>query len=180
MLPDSAPPRHTARAKIKGFEELKSICEAAERERRRVVFTNGCFDILHVGHVRYLEEARNLGDLLVVAVNSDSSVRRIKGVLRPLLPQEERIELVASLQCVDYAVLFDTPDPLPLIEFLNPDVLVKGADWAPDKIVGADRVLQGGGRVARIALVPHISTSIIIERVLKRFCDNRTAVKSGE
>ena len=163
----------TARDKIRTTEELQAICAAARRQGQRVVFTNGCFDLLHSGHVRYLEEARALGDLLVVGVNSDDSVRRIKGSLRPIVGEEDRSELVAALQCVDYVVLFGTQDPLPLIDVLHPNVLVKGADWALDKIIGAQSVLREGGEVARIPLVPKISTSIIIERITARFCEKR-------
>src|SRR5690242_12697010 len=124
---------------------------------------------MHVGHVRYLEEAREQGDLLVVAVNSDSSVRRIKGPLRPVNGEGERSEVVAALHCVDYVTLFDTPDPLPLIELLQPDVLVKGADWPLDKIIGANVVQGRGGKVVRIPLVPHSSTTGIIEKIVRRF-----------
>jgi len=158
-----------ARDKVKTALEAKAICEAARRRGSQVVFTNGCFDLLHVGHVRYLESARDEGDMLVVGVNSDASVRRIKGPLRPITSEEERSELVAALHCVDYAVLFDTPDPLPLIELLQPDVLVKGADWPLDRIVGADVVCSGGGRVVRAPLMPEASTTGIIERIVNRF-----------
>lgn len=160
--------------KIKTAQELQIICAVAQREGLRVVFTNGCFDLLHAGHVRYLEAARKLGDLLVVGINSDDSVRQIKGILRPIVVEEDRSELVAALHCVDYVVLFATPDPLPLIELLRPDILVKGADWSPEKIVGAREVLREGGQVARIPLVPRISTSIIIERITDRFCKKDT------
>jgi D-beta-D-heptose 7-phosphate kinase/D-beta-D-heptose 1-phosphate adenosyltransferase len=160
----------TARDKIKTAEELQSICGVARAQGQRVIFTNGCFDILHAGHVRYLEEARKLGDLLVVGVNSDDSVRLIKGALRPVVGEEDRSELVAALECVDYVVVFDTPDPLPLIERLHPTILVKGADWSLENIVGAREVLRDGGEVARIPLVPAISTSVIIERIKARFC----------
>jgi len=160
----------TAGDKIKTTEELQTLCDIARRQGQRVVFTNGCFDLLHAGHVRYLEEARKLGDLLVVGVNSDDSVRQIKGALRPIVAEEDRSELVAALHCVDYVVVFDTPDPLALIERLHPNILVKGADWSPEKIIGAQTVLREGGEVARIPLVPKISTSIIIERIKARFC----------
>lgn len=159
----------TAREKIKTASELQTICDSLRQRGGQVVFTNGCFDLLHVGHLRYLEEARSLGDCLIVAVNSDESVRTIKGPLRPLISESNRIELVSSLHCVDYTVLFDTPDPLTLIERLQPDVLVKGADWPLEKIVGADVVLGGGGRVVRIPLVPRISTTTIIETILSRY-----------
>jgi len=137
---------------------------------KRVVFTNGCFDILHIGHVRYLDAARNEGDLLVVGLNSDQSVRLIKGNRRPLVEQDQRLEILASLQVVDYVTLFDEPDPLKLIQLLNPSILVKGEDWAEDKIIGADFVKADDGRVVRVPLVGDASTSGIIERIVKRFC----------
>ncbi|NSW85366.1 MAG: D-glycero-beta-D-manno-heptose 1-phosphate adenylyltransferase [Syntrophobacteraceae bacterium] len=155
--------------KIKLTADLKRICESVRRKGGRIVFTNGCFDILHIGHVRYIEDARALGDLLIVAVNSDRSVKQIKGDLRPIIGEAERAETVAALQAVDYVTLFDTPDPLPLIETLKPDILVKGADWAPDRIIGAETVVGAGGRVERIPLTPGISTSVLIERILSRF-----------
>jgi D-glycero-beta-D-manno-heptose 1-phosphate adenylyltransferase len=158
-----------ARDKIRTVEELASICRAAREQRSRVVFTNGCFDVLHVGHVRYLEAARSQGDLLIVAVNSDSSVRQIKGALRPIVPEAERCELVAALSCVDYVCLFDTPDPLPLITLLQPNILVKGADWPLDKTVGAEEVMRVGGKVIHVQLVSGVSTTKIIERILDRF-----------
>ncbi|HQN19950.1 MAG TPA: D-glycero-beta-D-manno-heptose 1-phosphate adenylyltransferase [Syntrophobacteraceae bacterium] len=158
-----------ARDKIKNIEELDAICRTARERRLRVVFTNGCFDLLHVGHVRYLEAARSQGDLLVVAVNSDASVRQIKGDLRPIIQQAQRCELVAALHCVDYVCVFDTPDPLPLITRLQPSILVKGADWSLDKTVGAAEVQRAGGKVVHIQLVPDASSTRIIERVLERF-----------
>jgi D-glycero-beta-D-manno-heptose 1-phosphate adenylyltransferase len=158
-----------ARDKISSAEELATVCGSARECRSCVVFTNGCFDVLHVGHVRYLEAARSQGDLLIVAVNSDRSVGQIKGPLRPIVPEAERCELVAALSCVDYVCLFDTPDPLPLIELLQPDILVKGADWPLDKTVGADEVLKSGGKVVHVQMVPDVSTTKIIERILDRF-----------
>ncbi|MGE0452953.1 MAG: D-glycero-beta-D-manno-heptose 1-phosphate adenylyltransferase [Vicinamibacteria bacterium] len=134
-------------------------------EGRRVVFTNGCFDLLHAGHVALLEQARALGDLLVVAINSDASVRRLKGEGRPLVPQIERAELLRALEPVDRVLIFGEDTPRETIEALLPDVLVKGADWGPDEIVGADSVRANGGRVERIALVPGRSTSGIVERI---------------
>jgi D-beta-D-heptose 7-phosphate kinase/D-beta-D-heptose 1-phosphate adenosyltransferase len=158
-----------ARDKIKTLEELGDIRRKAWEEGRSVVFTNGCFDLLHIGHIRYLEASRLLGDILMVGVNSDGSVMTIKGLLRPVTHESERLELVAALHCVDYVVPFETPDPLSVIETLLPDVLVKGADWAPKDIVGADVVAARGGRVVRIPLVPGISTSAIIDRIVARF-----------
>ena len=137
---------------------------------KRVVFTNGCFDILHIGHVRYLSAAKNEGDLLVVGLNSDQSVRLIKGKRRPIVEQDQRSEILASLQVVDYVALFDEPDPLTLIQLLKPSILVKGEDWSEDKIVGADIVKANGGRVVRVPLAGDASTSGIIERIVKHYC----------
>ena len=136
---------------------------------RRIVFTNGCFDLLHCGHVRYLQEARLLGDLLVVGLNSDASVRKIKGPKRPINPQHERAEVLSAVGCVDYVILFDEPDPLALITRVRPRILVKGADWPVDKIIGAEEVIAAGGRVERVELVPQTSTTDIIERIVKRY-----------
>jgi D-beta-D-heptose 7-phosphate kinase/D-beta-D-heptose 1-phosphate adenosyltransferase len=141
------------------------------QQKKRIVFTNGCFDILHVGHARYLNAARALGDLLVVGLNSDNSVRSIKGPRRPLVGQDQRAEVLAALQCVDIVTLFDEPDPLFLIQMVNPNILVKGGDWAEDQIIGSDWVIQNGGRVERIEVVPDASTTALIERILERFSD---------
>ena len=132
---------------------------------KRVVFTNGCFDLLHPGHVRYLAAARALGDALVVGLNGDASVRRLKGPGRPVLDVAERAEVLAGLAAVDHLVVFDDDTPRRLIAAVAPDVLVKGADWAADDIVGRDEVLARGGRVERIDLVPGVSTSELIRRI---------------
>jgi rfaE bifunctional protein nucleotidyltransferase chain/domain len=152
-------------SKIKSKSDMKSFVVAVKGQGERVVFTNGCFDILHHGHIHYLSEARSLGDCLVVGLNSDRSVRAIKGEGRPLLPQRARAELLAALCFVDGVVIFDEDNPLNLIEDLMPQVLAKGADWSEDEIVGADIVKQAGGEVQRISLVPGISTTDIIQRV---------------
>jgi D-beta-D-heptose 7-phosphate kinase/D-beta-D-heptose 1-phosphate adenosyltransferase len=131
----------------------------------RVVFTNGCFDLLHTGHVALLEEARRLGDVLVVGINGDASVRDLKGPGRPLVPEDERRELLLALEPVDRVVVFDEPTPAELIRVLVPDVLVKGADWGEQEIVGRDVVEAHGGRVVRIALVPGRSTTGLLERI---------------
>lgn len=156
-------------SKLMARGDLSALLETIRRPSRPVVFTNGCFDLLHVGHVRYLTAARALGGLLVVGLNSDDSVRRIKGPLRPIIGQDQRAEVLAGLACVDYLTIFDEPDPLPLIEALRPDVLVKGADWALGEIVGADAVTARGGRVERISVVPGASTTDIIERIVERY-----------
>ncbi|MDI6795723.1 MAG: D-glycero-beta-D-manno-heptose 1-phosphate adenylyltransferase [Desulfatibacillaceae bacterium] len=156
------------KSKIKDRAELAKLLADAKARGKTVVFTNGCFDILHAGHVDYLEKARSLGDVLVVAVNSDSSVRRIKGPKRPIISQEQRTAVLAGLGCVDFVVIFSEPDPAALISELVPNVLVKGADWPADKIVGADTVLAAGGRVERIEMLEGVSTSQIIERIKQR------------
>lgn len=135
-----------------------------KRDGRRLVLTNGCFDLLHAGHVALLEQARAHGDLLVVAINSDASVRALKGAPRPLLPEAERAELLAALEPVERVLVYDEPTPLAVVRALLPEVLVKGADWGEGAIVGSDVVLAHGGRVARVALIPGRSTSAILER----------------
>ncbi len=131
------------------------------------MFTNGCFDLLHLGHVRYLRAARAQGDVLIVGMNSDRSIRRLKGRGRPILPERERAEVLASLACVDYVTVFDEPDPSALIRVVDPDVLVKGADWPAAQIVGADWVRGRGGTIRRIPWVAGRSTSGIIRKIIK-------------
>ncbi len=147
--------------------EIAGKASRLKRSGKRIVFTNGCFDILHAGHVRYLAAARAEGDILVVGLNSDESVRLIKGEKRPVVPQMQRAEVLSGLASVDYIILFDEPDPLNIIKKIVPDILVKGGDWAEDNIVGADFVKEAGGRVVRISVVPGISTSSIINRILE-------------
>ena len=138
-----------------------------QKAGQQIVFTNGCFDLLHIGHIRYLEEAKTLGDRLVVGVNSDDSVRQLaKGVERPIIPAAERAEVLGALECVDFVTIFDEVDPLALIEALQPNVLVKGGDWTPDRIIGRDVVEAGGGSVHSIPLIPDISTTKIVDRIL--------------
>ncbi len=157
-------------SKIVSVDKLAPRLNALRQSGSRIVFTNGCFDILHVGHVRYLAAARSEGDRLVIGLNSDVSVRSIKGENRPIVAQDQRAEVLASLAFVDYVVFFDEPDPLVLIETLKPDVLVKGEDWTEETIVGADFVKSKGGKVARIKFVEHTSTSKIIKRIVARYC----------
>ena len=154
--------------KIKTIQQARDLVQAAQQTGRHVVFTNGCFDLLHRGHVRYLEEARDWGDILVVAVNSDHSVRQIKGPSRPILNQEERSEVLAALHCVDVVIIFEEPDPLAVIEQIRPDVLVKGADWSRNQIIGADFVESIGGRVVQVPFLKGASTTGIIERVMAK------------
>jgi D-beta-D-heptose 7-phosphate kinase/D-beta-D-heptose 1-phosphate adenosyltransferase len=153
------------RSKIKDHSSMKQEIDSLQSEGKRIVFTNGCFDILHPGHTRYLYSARELGDYLIVAVNSDASVRAIKGDERPVQPQEVRTEMLAALGCVDGVVVFDEEDPLKLIQYLMPDVLVKGGDWPEDKIIGADVVKGAGGEVKSIPFVTGFSTTDLINRL---------------
>jgi len=152
--------------KIVKREDLTRKLDSLKRAGKRIVFTNGCFDLLHVGHVRYLNGAKAEGDVLIVGLNSDRSVRQIKGPSRPIVSENERAEVLASLACVDYVTLFDEPDPLVTIEMLMPHVLVKGADWEPHAIVGKELVEKNGGRVVRIALAEGVSTSGLIEKII--------------
>ena len=158
-------------AKIQAWEPLAKRLSELKAAGERIVFTNGCFDLLHVGHVRYLTAARSCGDRLVVGLNSDGSVRRIKGDRRPIIPQDQRAEVLAGLACVDFITFFEEPAPFQLIQVLKPDVLVKGADWAEAEIIGADQVKAAGGRVERIEVVPGASTSGIIRSILERYAE---------
>src|ERR1700681_3015920 len=151
--------------KIVSQDELILLIAREKRDGRRVVFTNGCFDLLHPGHVRCLAEARALGDLLVVAVNSDSSVRGNKGPERPLVPQNDRAEVLAALASVDYVTIFDEPTPRELISRVLPSVLVKGADWALDQVAGREEVEASGGRVVSIPLASGYSTTNLVQRI---------------
>lgn len=136
-----------------------------KRNGRRIVFTNGCFDLLHPGHIGSLEQARSLGDALIVGLNSDASVRQLKGAGRPVLPERERAEILAALECVDAVVIFDELTPREIIARLLPDVLVKGADWPGDQIVGREEVEAAGGRVVSIPVVPGYSTTEILRKI---------------
>jgi len=155
--------------KIKRLSELKKIVAGLKRKGKRVVFTNGCFDLLHLGHVKYLEEAKKKGDILVVAVNSDSSIRRIKGKNRPIADEKHRISVIAALESVDFAFLFTEDTPLQVIKTLEPDVLVKGADWKKKDIIGGDLVLSYGGRVETVKSALGYSTTAIINKIAKTF-----------
>ncbi len=155
--------------KIIPQNQIAEIAADLRKRGQRIVFTNGCFDLLHVGHVRYLKEARSLGDSLILGLNSDRSVREIKGPHRPLTAEDDRAEVLAALECVSYVVLFNEPDPFRLIEAIKPHILVKGADWPEEKIIGADLVRSYGGQVRRIQLVPSISTTKLIQRIVGRY-----------
>ena len=147
-----------------GTDNLNLLIDAMKA--RKTVFTNGCFDILHVGHARYLKEAASLGDLLVVGLNTDNSVRNLKGPTRPIVPENERAEMLCYLTVVDAVVLFDDETPLKLIEAINPQVLVKGGDWSVDDIVGSDTVIKNGGVVRSLSLIEGRSTTNIVDKIL--------------
>jgi len=151
---------------VLSLSKLVNTLGPLRKKGKKVVFTNGCFDIVHAGHVRYLKKAGSLGDILVVGLNSDSSVKGLKGRARPIVPQGERAEVMAALEFVDYVVIFNEPTPLRLISVLKPDILVKGADWASHEIVGADVVKKRGGKVSRIRLLKGRSTTNIIKKIL--------------
>jgi len=149
--------------------ELIEIRRQAGREGRRVIFTNGCFDLIHRGHVEYLGQAKAMGDILVVGLNSDRSVRRLKGQGRPLTPQDDRAQVLAALEMVDYVCLFDEQTPARLISAVLPDVLVKGGDYRPDEIVGRETVEEAGGRVVVVPLTEGFSTKGLIEKIRQRY-----------
>lgn len=152
--------------KIFQVADLVPIVEDLKKSKQQIVFTNGCFDLIHTGHTRYLQAARAAGDQLIVAVNSDRSVRELKGNQRPIIPLEERMEVLAGFYFVDFIVSFDEPDPYLTIKQLKPNILVKGGDWSIEKIIGRDIVEQDGGRVFTIPVIPGRSTSAIISHIV--------------
>lgn len=158
----------SARTKILTVSSLRPKLEKLRRSGRKIVFTNGCFDILHIGHVSYLEEAGKKGDVLVIGLNADESVQNIKGPKRPIVPQSERAYILAALEVVDFVVIFKENTPQKLIEQLKPHVLAKGADWKGKEIAGAEFVKSYGGKVALIKFVPRHSSTNMIETILKR------------
>lgn len=158
--------------KIKPASELRRLLQILRAIGKTIVFTNGCFDILHTGHTRYLAAAKALGDILVVGVNSDSSVKMIKGDKRPINTESDRAEALAALEAVDFVAIFDEPDPYKLIQQLEPDVLVKGGDWPVDKIIGGDLVASRGGRVVNVPYIEGASTTGIIEKIVKKYASS--------
>jgi rfaE bifunctional protein nucleotidyltransferase chain/domain len=154
-------------SKIKTVQELRPLLEILRATGKKIVFTNGCFDLIHTGHTRYLAKAKTYGDILVVAINNDSSVRVIKGEKRPINAEAERMETLAALDSVDFVTLFHEPDPYRIISELQPDVLVKGGDWPIEKIIGRDIVEKRGGQVISVGYIEGASTTGIIERILK-------------
>jgi rfaE bifunctional protein nucleotidyltransferase chain/domain len=153
--------------KIKTVTELRPVLDILRATGKTIVFTNGCFDLLHTGHTRYLAKAKSFGELLIVGVNSDASVRMIKGNKRPINAESDRMETLASVETVDYVVLFHEPDPHRIISELQPDVLVKGGDWPVDKIIGRDIVEARGGKVISTGYIEGASTTGIIEKIVK-------------
>jgi rfaE bifunctional protein nucleotidyltransferase chain/domain len=151
--------------KLKSLEEIKAIVVDARTNGKKVAFTNGCFDLLHRGHVHVLRAARACADLLIVGINSDQSVKQLKGPKRPVLPESDRCELLGAMEMVDFVILFNEPDPYVLISAIRPDVLVKGGDWNTEKIIGADMVEEAGGRVVVVPYIKGFSTTEIIERI---------------
>jgi len=154
---------------LKSLEEMRSIRSALKTDNKKVVFTNGCFDIIHAGHIDYLNKAKQLGDVLIVGLNTDDSLQRIKGDKRPIINQDERAKIISSLKPVDYVVFFNEDTPAKLIDELVPDILIKGADWKMDKIVGGETVLANGGEVKTIKFVNDQSTSKIIDLITSRY-----------
>ena len=154
------------RKKIFDVNDLVPIISDLKNKNLRIVFTNGCFDLIHTGHTRYLAAARGAGDKLIVAVNSDNSVRKIKGNKRPIIPLEERMEVLSGFEFVDFVISFEEPDPYNVIKAIKPNVLIKGGDWPLDKIIGRDIVQGEGGEVFTIPVIPGRSTSAIVERII--------------
>lgn len=154
--------------KLRPLGSVLKKLDILKRQGKQIVFTNGCFDLMHFGHARYLQDARSKGDILVVGVNSDSSVRRIKGSKRPIVDEQNRLKLVACLESVDFALLFGEDTPLNLIRKIRPDILVKGADWSKDRIVGAEFVRGYGGKVLTVKLVKGLSTTNLIDKIAKK------------
>ncbi len=157
------------RNKINTTAELRPVLDILRATGKKIVFTNGCFDLIHTGHTRYLAKAKSFGDILIVAVNSDASVRAIKGDKRPITGETDRMETLAALEAVDFVVLFHEPDPHRIISELQPDVLVKGGDWPIDKIIGRDIVEARGGKVISVGYIEGASTTGIIEKIVKRY-----------
>ncbi|MFQ6081885.1 MAG: D-glycero-beta-D-manno-heptose 1-phosphate adenylyltransferase [Candidatus Aminicenantia bacterium] len=155
--------------KLKELNELIQLRKEFKKQGKKVVFTNGCFDLLHLGHIRLFKIAKNLGDVLIVGINSDSSIKKIKGPLRPIFPIEERVEILETIEFIDYLTIFEEETPQKLISSLLPDILVKGGDWKPNQVVGKKEVEQAGGKVEIIPYFSEYSSSKIIEKIKLRF-----------
>jgi len=150
-------------------EELAEALDALRKKNKKIIFTNGCFDILHLGHIRYLQQAKSLGDILIVGINSDSSIRKLKGENRPIVPEDERSEIIAALECVDYVIIFSESTPKRIIKMIKPDIHVKGGDWKIEQILEANLVQSYGGKVVIVDEVEGYSTSEIIRRIIERY-----------
>ncbi len=157
----------TLKSKIKKLGDLKKILSTLKKNGKKIIFTNGCFDILHYGHVHYLEDAKRLGDILVIALNSDISIKVIKGQNRPINKESDRAKVLGALSCVDFITIFNPVTPLAVIKILSPDVLVKGGDWRKSEIVGSDFVKNRGGKVKTIPYLKGYSTTNIIKKIMK-------------
>jgi len=153
--------------KIKSLNALKRITAGLKKQGKKIVFTNGCFDLLHYGHVKYLEDAREKGDALIVAINSDASIKKIKGKNRPITSQKDRSSIIAALESVDYAVIFNETTPIKVIKALKPDILIKGADWQKNNIVGSAFILGNKGKVLTVKLVKGRSTTNLIHKIAR-------------
>ena len=169
MSLDNSPVFSGTEEKIMPAGRLLEKIRQAKSSGKKIVFTNGCFDLVHAGHIEVLERARRSGDFLVVALNTDESVRKIKGPNRPLVPELKRARVIGALACVDAVTFFDSPTPYDLVALFEPDVLVKGGDWKSDQIVGSDIVQARGGKVISIPLVPESSTTLLVQRILERY-----------
>lgn len=154
-------------SKVLSIQSLQEAILFYKKKNKKIVFTNGCFDLLHVGHVRYLQQAKSLGDILIVGINTDASVRKLKGPTRPIQNEKDRAEILASLEAVDHTILFSEETPLKLIQNIKPDFLVKGGDWKIEQIVGSDAVLDYGGKVLSLQFIEGHSTTSLIEKSKK-------------
>ena len=158
--------KYSLKEKIKDLTVLTKLVSEHKNKGEKVVFTNGCYDLLHIGHIRCFQESKALGEILIVALNSDRSIKALKGPSRPIIPEEERAEIIAAMEHVDYVTIFDQEDPLEVISTVKPAVLVKGGDWSMDTIVGRNVVESYGGTVVALPMIPGVSTSRIIEDIL--------------
>lgn len=157
-----------ANDKIKTLNELKKIISNLKKQDKKIIFTNGCFDILHLGHVKYLQQAKTYGDVLIVAINSDESVKAIKGDTRPVMRQQDRAQILAALACIDYVIIFNELDPVRIISELMPNVLIKGGDYQLNEIKGAEIVISKGGKVLTIPKIKGKSTTKLIQHIIKK------------
>ncbi len=158
--------------KLQTTKQIEKTLEQLKKERKTIAFTNGCFDILHAGHVSYLEKAKNFADILIVGLNSDNSIKRLKGAKRPINSERDRAIILCGLSCVDYVVIFEEDTPIKLIKTIKPDILIKGADWKEKAVAGCDFIKSYGGKCQFIDLLDNHSTTNIIEKILNEYCRN--------